>query len=203
VQEIATERLILRRMREEDLAAFVAYRRDPEVARYQTWDTDFSMADAEELLAGADGVKLANKDGEWVNLAVVDRFDGTVHGDCAARVLANQRATAEVGVTFATASQGLGLATEALTALVDTLFAEHRMHRVIAETDDRNPRVHRLLERLGFRCEGRLVEADWCTGEWVTLRLFAVLAREWATPAARPPRTGSLRRSRSPRSPRP
>jgi RimJ/RimL family protein N-acetyltransferase len=203
VVEIVTERLVLRPMREEDLPALVAYRRDPEVARYQTWSTDFSMADAEDMLAGVRKSELGRADDEWVNVAVADRIDGTVHGDCAVRVLANQRATAEVGVTFATASQGRGFAAEAMTALLDTLFANHGMHRVIAETDDRNPRVHRLFERLGFRCEGRLVDADWCKGEWVTLRLFAVLAREWTTPAARQPRTGPPRRSRSPRSPRP
>ena len=39
--------------------------------------------------------------------------------------------------------------------------------------------VHRLLERLGFRCEARLVEADWFKGEWSTLRVFAVLRRKW------------------------
>jgi RimJ/RimL family protein N-acetyltransferase len=54
------------------------------------------------------------------------------------------------------------------------------MHRVYAEADDRNVAVHRLLERLGFRCEARLVEADWFKGEWTTLRTYAVLRREWA-----------------------
>jgi hypothetical protein len=27
--------------------------------------------------------------------------------------------------------------------------------------------------------EGRLVEADWFKGEWSTLRLYALLDREW------------------------
>jgi len=39
--------------------------------------------------------------------------------------------------------------------------------------------MHRLLERLGLRCEGRLVEADWCKGEWWPLRIYAILRREW------------------------
>jgi RimJ/RimL family protein N-acetyltransferase len=188
VVEIVTERLVLRPMREEDLPAFVAYRRDPDVARYQTWDPSFSMADAADELAQGKGRELGRADDEWVGRAAVDRVDGTVHGDCAARVLANPRDTAEVGITFARASQGKGLATEAMAALVDTLFTAHGMHRIIAETDDRNPPVHRLFERLGFRCEGRLVEADWCKGEWVTLRMFAVLAREWDARAAFAPR---------------
>jgi len=63
-------------------------------------------------------------------------------------------------------------------AAISELFEEHALHRVYAEADDRNVAVHRLLERPGFRCEARLVEADWFKGEWSTLRVFAVLQRE-------------------------
>ena len=35
---IESERLILRRFEDSDLTPFVAYRKDPEVARYQSWD---------------------------------------------------------------------------------------------------------------------------------------------------------------------
>jgi RimJ/RimL family protein N-acetyltransferase len=97
------------------------------------------------------------------------------------RVLADQPATAEVGVTFAPAHQGTGLAREALAAVVGTLFADRGLHRVFAQADDRNVAVHRLLERLGFRCEARLVEADWFKGEWTTLRTYGLLRREWAS----------------------
>jgi RimJ/RimL family protein N-acetyltransferase len=47
--EIVTERLRLRPFRRDDLPAFVAYRRDPEVGRYQSWESTYSMADAEAL----------------------------------------------------------------------------------------------------------------------------------------------------------
>jgi RimJ/RimL family protein N-acetyltransferase len=178
VVEIVTERLRLRPFRAGDLAAFVAYRSHPEVARYQSWGTSYSMADAERFLASQRDVELGVP-GAWVQLAAVDRRSGTLCGDCAVRVAADQPGTAEVGVTFAPAHQGSGLATEALAAVISELFEQHGLHRVYAEADDRNVAVHRLLERLGFRCEARLVEADWFKGEWSTLRVFAVLRREW------------------------
>ena len=178
---IVTERLLLRPFTAEDLPAFVAYRRDPEVARYQSWDETFSLADAEAFLAAQQAVELGQQ-GAWVQLAAADRSSGEVCGDCAARV---EGAMAELGVTFAPAFQGRGLALEALTAVIDRLFSEHAVHRVFAETDDRNTGVHRLFERLGFRCEARLVEADWFKGEWTTLRVYAVLEREWAADRGR------------------
>jgi RimJ/RimL family protein N-acetyltransferase len=118
-----------------------------------------------------------------VQVAAVDRESGELRGDCAVRVDGDHPGTAEVGVTFAPASQGTGLATEALGAVVARLFEEHGMHRVFGETDDRNVAVHRLFERLGFRCEARLVEADWFKDEWTTVRVFALLRREWASRA--------------------
>jgi RimJ/RimL family protein N-acetyltransferase len=39
--------------------------------------------------------------------------------------------------------------------------------------------IQRLLERQGFRCEARMVEADWFKDEWSTLRVYAILRREW------------------------
>jgi RimJ/RimL family protein N-acetyltransferase len=53
-----------------------------------------------------------------VQLAAVDRRTGSLCGDCAVRVLADQPATAEIGVTFAPAQQDTGLATEALAAVI-------------------------------------------------------------------------------------
>jgi RimJ/RimL family protein N-acetyltransferase len=181
VAEIVTERLRLRPFRAGDLAAFVAYRSLPEVARYQSWDTSYSMADAERFLASQEDVELGAP-GAWVQLAAIDRSTGTLCGDCAVRLVTDQPATAELGVTFAPAHQGSGLATEALAAVIAELFEAHGLHRVYAQADDRNEAVHRLLERLGFRCEARLVEADRFKGEWSTLRVFAVLRREWRAP---------------------
>ena len=176
--EIASERLRLRRFEVQDLEAFVAYRRDPEVARYQSWADTYSMADAESFLSSQREL-VFGQPGEWLQLAIVDRGTEAVYGDCAVRVVTDQPATAEVGITLAQASQGKGIATEALTAVVRELFERRRVHRVFAQADDRNVPVRRLFERLGFRCEARLVDADWFKGEWSTLRLYALLDREW------------------------
>ena len=178
MRDIVTERLVLRLLQAEDVPAFAAYRSDPEVARYQSWDTSYTAADGERLVAAQQGVDFGDP-GPWVQVAAVDRATGVLCGDCAVRVPTDQPRTAEVGVTLAPATQGSGLAREALGTLVTRLFEHHDIHRVYAEADDRNHAVHRLFERLGFRCEARLVDADWFKGEWTTLRVYAILRREW------------------------
>jgi aminoglycoside 6'-N-acetyltransferase len=157
---IVTDRLVLRRFRAADLAAFVAYRSDPGVARYQGWDASFAMADAARFLAEQDAVALGTP-GAWTQLAAADRVDGTLHGDCAACISADDPRSAEIGVTFAPASQGRGYATEALTALLATLSSDHGVDRVHAECHRRNGAVHALLERVGLRREGTTDDPDW------------------------------------------
>jgi RimJ/RimL family protein N-acetyltransferase len=176
--EIVTERLSLRPFQADDLEALVAYRSDPEVARYQSWPCPYSRSAAESFLNSQRDLAFGQP-GEWLQLAIVNRETGVVCGDCAVRVEIDQPATAQLGVTLARASQGEGVASEALTAVVSDLFEQRGMHRVFAEADDRNASACRLLERLGFRCEARLVDADWFKGEWSTLRVYALLEREW------------------------
>jgi RimJ/RimL family protein N-acetyltransferase len=158
--EITTERLLLRPFQVDDLESFVAYRSDPEIARYQSWDPTYSMADADRFLNSQRGL-VFGQPGEWLQLAIADREAGTLYGDCAVRVAMDQPMTAEIGITLAQTSQRKGVATEALTSLLTELFEQRGIHRVFAETDDRNLPVGRLLERLGFRREARLIEADW------------------------------------------
>lgn len=175
---LQTERVALRPFTRADLEVFVAYRSDPQVARYQSWDPATAADEAEPFLAEQREVAFGAP-GRWRQLAIVERATGALCGDCAVRVVNDQPATAEVGVTLAREWHGRGLASEALRALLAELFDGRELHRVFARADDRNAPVHALLERVGLRCEARLVEADWFKGEWSTLRVYAMLEREW------------------------
>lgn len=174
-----TPRLLLRRFEPADLPAMVAYRSDPGVARYQSWTPDWSMTDAEAFLAEDQATQLGTA-GAWTQVALVERASGVLVGDVALHFVAAQPDTVELGVTLAPAHQGRGLAGEALRAVIEWLFAAHGTHRVLAQADARNAAVRRLFERLGLRQEAELREADFWKGEWTTLCIYAVLAREWA-----------------------
>lgn len=82
--------------------------------------------------------------------------------------------TFEIGVTLAQAHQGRGLATEAVTRLLEFLFDEVGAHRVVACCDSRNEAVAALLQRVGMRQESRQLEADMFKGEWTNLDRYAI-----------------------------
>ncbi len=140
---LPAERLVLRRFRPADLPAFVAYRSDPEVARYQSWSAPFPMESAERMLAELAELH-PDTPGEWFQFAVALHGSEELIGDCAAHVRPDDPRQVEIGFTFAPASQGRGYASEAVRRLLDYLFVERGKHRVTAGCDDRNLRAAAL-----------------------------------------------------------
>lgn len=173
-----TPRLDVRRFCPADVDAFVAYRADPEVARYQSWSDytlDLGAALLEDMQHGEPGVP-----GEWYQFALEDRSTGMLVGDLALKVDEHEHRAAEVGFTLALEQQGRGYATEALRALVGFAFETYVLHRIFAVTDTLNGPANALLERVGMRREGHFVENIYFKGSWGSEFLFAVLDREWA-----------------------
>ena len=174
---LLTGRLVLRRFQESDLEAFLAYRNDPEVARYQSW-TSWSREEGEAFLARQRDLEPGTP-GEWTQIALERREAPGLIGDCALKVQAKDPRQAEIGFSLAPAWQGHGYGTEAVTALVGHLFGTLGLHRVYAVTDAENAPSAALLERAGMRREGHLIENVWFKGAWGSEYLYAVLEREW------------------------
>jgi RimJ/RimL family protein N-acetyltransferase len=174
---IESERLILRRFRDSDLAAFVAYRNDPEVARYQSWDSIDELEARtliREMASARPGVP-----GDWFQFAIESKETGALLGDCALQVDGQEPYKAELGFTLAREHQGKGFASEAASRLLDYAFASLDLHRVFALADCRNRPSWTLLDRVGMRREGHFLENVWFKGEWCDEYLYAVLKDEW------------------------
>ena len=173
-----TERLRARQFTPGDVEAFVAYRADPDVARYQSW-SDYTTTQGQALVESMQGVE-PGVPGEWHQLALEAEADGVLVGDLAFRVDADEPREAEVGFTLDPAHQGKGYGTEALTGLLDWAFPTFGLHRVIAVTDALNTPAAGLLERVGMRREAHFVENVFFKGDWGSEFQYAVLRDEWA-----------------------
>ncbi|GAA2133379.1 GNAT family protein [Nocardioides bigeumensis] len=173
-----TERLVVRPFRPADAAPFAAYRADPDVARYQSW-SDYTIAEARALVASLEGEQPGTP-GDWFQLAIEVRATGTLVGDLALHVDADEPRQAEIGFTLDPGHQGWGYATEALTAYLDWLFGSLQLHRVIAITDALNLSAQALLTRVGFRQEAHFVDNIFFKGAWGSEHLYARLDSEGA-----------------------
>lgn len=182
--ELRTARLRLRPFTEADLPVFVAYRQDPEVARYQGWDDTFSAQEGRALFDRQRGVAPGTP-GVWFHFGFEPAAGGPLLGDCVLHVREDDPRQGEIGFTLARGHQGKGYAAEAVGAVLDYAFGTLGLHRVVAITDARNAAAARLLERVGMRREGHYLQNVWFKGAWGDELSFALLHDEWAARGGR------------------
>jgi ribosomal-protein-alanine N-acetyltransferase len=171
---LVTERLVLRGIVADDAADLFAFRSDPVEQRYN--DPPLRTLDeAHDLIRRLDRERREFDALHWgVTLAGDDRVVGLLGYN---EVVAEHRRAA-LGYDLARRLWGRGLATEAITAVLDHGFGPLGLNRVEAHTDAANERSIRLLQRLGFWREGtfhdRFLEED----GYHDIALFVRLARE-------------------------
>jgi RimJ/RimL family protein N-acetyltransferase len=176
---LRTPRLVLRRFAVEDADPFAAYRSDPAVARFQSWDAPYPVERARGFVAWLLEHQ-PDEPGEWYQLAIAEReAPDRLIGDCGFRPRMDDPAIVDVGFTLAPHAQGRGYGAEAIGELVRYLFEDRVKHKVCADCDPRNDGSWRLLERVGFRREGTLRESYRDGAGWADEYLYGLLAGEW------------------------
>lgn len=180
-----TQRLILRPFSVSDLETFLAYRNDPEVFRFQGWKTPFGRQDGIMFIEKMAEV-VPGTPGEWMQLALepkegANQTNGQIIGDVAFHITRSNPRMAYLGYTLAHCAWGKGYAREAVSRLLDYLFRELNLHRIVADCDIENTASIRLLEHLGFRREAHFIDSFWIAREeaWGSEYLYALLEREW------------------------
>lgn len=142
MDRIVTERLILRRAREEDLDAMHAVLSHKVAMRY--WSS-LPHDDIEQTRAWlSDMIACREHGGD----DFIVEHEGRVIGKTGCYRLP------EIGYILHPDVWGRGLAAEALTAVAAYVFAHHPIDALRADVDPRNPASIRLLERVGFVPDG-------------------------------------------------
>ena len=182
---IETERLLLRPLTAADLDDLMALHSREDVARYLYLEAGDTAAIRDSFESKLGDTSLEDE-GERLSLAAVRREGGPVIGEVTLWWRSRKHASGEVGFVFHPDHGGSGLATEAAAVMLDIGFRDVGLHRIIGRCDARNEPSARLMERLGMRCEARLLENEWVKGEWTDELSYAILDREWN--GLRPPR---------------
>ena len=77
--------------------------------------------------------------------------------------------------------RGNGLSGEASEVVIDHSFKSYiQLRRIRAHTDARNAASRRVLEKLGFRCEGILRSNVFANDEFVDDAVYGLLRGEWS-----------------------
>ncbi len=145
---LETERLLLRRLRSDDLDAFAAMNADPEVMRY--FPAPLCRSETEDMMARTDRHFERHGFGWWaVEVPDVAPFAGFV-GLLAPAFHAHFTPCVEVGWRLARPFWGRGYATEAGKACLDFAFGSLELDEVVSMAVAGNLASRRVMERLGM-----------------------------------------------------
>jgi RimJ/RimL family protein N-acetyltransferase len=175
--KLQTNRLILRRLEEHDAKAMYRYRSDPRVTKFQTWEPK-DVEEVETFISEQQSLEM-DKPGTWFQLAITLKESNLFVGDCGLHFLDTHKGQVELGITIAPEHQGLGYASEAVSAVLTYLFNRLSKHRVLASTDPSNQEAIALLERVGMRREAHFHQSLWWKRKWVDEFVYAILAETW------------------------
>ncbi len=107
------------------------------------------------------------------------RRNGEIAGTVSVSGFNRMMLLAEIGYLVAPEHRGRGVGAAAVRLLIDQLFPRTPLRKLIAFVQEDNLASRRLLERLGFSCEGLLREHYLVQGKPVNEVLYGLLAREW------------------------
>lgn len=148
---VPTERLVLRDFREQDVDAVHAYASDPAVLAFTRWSTgtwDQTVAFVNE----------AQRVGGPTFLAVCERgSDEPIGGISAGKSEHVQLDQGELELSWVLRRDkwGLGYATEAVSVLIEELFLDPQVQKLVAFCHPDNMAAHRVLAKVGMTFEGR------------------------------------------------
>ena len=188
--QVVTDRLVLRAFRTDDVRALRAFAADN--ADYlRPWSPrPIHGASPTSLVDLAKKIAAARKDWRGDHGYQFAGFDrrpaerGRRTPPLVARVSLNNVTrgvfqNAYLGYMIAESHQGLGLAREAVRAVLDFAFHTAQLHRIQAAIMPHNERSLRLIRALGFREEGRAQGYLMIDGAWRDHLIFAVTREDW------------------------
>lgn len=179
---LRTERLTLRFVGEQDVAALTAYRNDPAVAALQDWELPYSREKAAALAERQAGLT-DYEPGRGHQVAI--ELDGELVGDVYIG-LHEHGGIADIGYSLIPSAQGRGVAFEAVNALIADLVERVGVHRIVAELSKDNGPSIRLLERLGMTFEAFTRQSFWWRGVWDDNLYYGMSAEQWRAWRDRP-----------------
>ena len=104
---------------------------------------------------------------------------GSVVGMTRIGVDSERHRSANIGYSVAPAFWGRGIASEAAALIVGFGFERLGMHRIWATHHPENAASRRVLDKLGFREEGRRREDRMTGGRWFDSVVCSLLEDEW------------------------
>jgi ribosomal-protein-alanine N-acetyltransferase len=173
---LETPRLVLRPVTLDDLEDMFAYSSDEQVTRFLRWGPHRTLADTESYLREVLREYEEGKDGPW---GIEYRETGKVIGSIHLMAINLTHSKAEIGFVLSRSYWNRGLASEALTKVLEYSFESIRLNRIEAFCLVENRDGIGVVKKVGMKQEGTLREYLFQKGALRDFDLYAMLKRDY------------------------
>lgn len=169
---LETERLLLRRVNENDANEIFALRSNPETMKYIPRPLVKSIDDALEHIAMIDAKIESN---EGINWAITYKDNPKLIGIIGHYRIKPENYRAEIGYMLLPEYHGKGIVSEAVKEAVNYGFNEMRLHSIEAIIAPENFGSERVLQKCGFVKEAHLKENEFYEGRFLDTVIYSIL----------------------------
>ena len=169
--QLETERLILRKFREEDAPDILEYASDAETVRWLVWDELSTLEEAHAVIFNR---YLTNP----ATFAIELKENGKCIGGISLRLEPEHEKT-NFGYVLNRAFWNKGYATEVLRAIIAFCFEKLKVNRVQADHFAVNPASGKVMEKAGMLKEGYLRKSKKVKGILHDSVLYAMLKDDY------------------------
>lgn len=178
LEQLETPRLILRKARESDLQDIFDYCKNPNVARYVTWNPHETLEDSRKFIQYAENS---------YNIGAPEPMVLILKDDPAQKVIGSvglipanpANRTFELAYALSEEHWGKGLIDEAARPLINFAFKHFAMERLQCRCDVLNPQSARVMEKLGMHFEGTLKASMYCKGRARDMHMYSIVKSEF------------------------
>jgi [ribosomal protein S5]-alanine N-acetyltransferase len=173
--QLETERLVLRKIKYEDIDDIHTYASNPEVSKYVFWGAHETRAATEEYVKMVLALYEEGKIAPWgIHFKEDNKLIGTV--DFVS--WQPQHKTAEIGYALSVDYWGRGIATEAAKELIRFGMKEMDLVRIQAKSLVANIGSERVMEKAGMKFEGILRNFIFVKGAHYDVKMYSIIKED-------------------------
>lgn len=167
-----TERLLLRRITDEDVNEVFELRSNPETMKYIPRPLVKNSEDALEHIAMIEDKIITNM---GINWGITLKDNSKLLGIIGYYRLQPENYRAEIGYILLPEFHGKGIIPEAVNRLITYGFEDLNLHSIEAIIDPENYASEKVLQKCGFVKEAHLKESDFYEGRFLDKVIYSLL----------------------------
>lgn len=169
---IETERLVLRRITNDDVKEVFELRSNPETMKYIPRPLVKTTEEAFEHIAMIEDKIVTNT---GINWGITLKNDAKILGIIGYYRMQPENYRAEIGYILLPEFHGKGIITEAVKQLISYAFKDLKLHSIEAVIDPENLASEKVLQKCNFVKEGHLKESEFYEGKFLDKVIYSLL----------------------------